>query len=86
MLRSLSSSSFSDTLRISTAQHLWNDKLKGKPTYSEKKTGPSTTLSTTNPTWHSLGSTVLKRGHVEFRINNDLVLLNSILHYFFSLT
>jgi hypothetical protein len=37
-------------------EHWWNDNERGKPKYSEKKTFPNTTLSTTNPTWSGLGS------------------------------
>jgi hypothetical protein len=39
----------------------WNENWQGKPKYSEK-TCPSTTLSTTNPTWPDLGSNPGRRG------------------------
>jgi hypothetical protein len=40
---------------------LWNEDWQGKPKYSEK-TYSSDTLSTTNPTWHDLGSNPGRRG------------------------
>jgi hypothetical protein len=39
----------------------WNENWQGKPKYSEK-TYPSAILSTTNPTWHDLGSNSGRRG------------------------
>jgi hypothetical protein len=36
-------------------EHLWNEIDRGKPT-TRKKTCPSATLSTTNPTWTEPGS------------------------------
>jgi hypothetical protein len=39
----------------------WNANWQGKPKYSEK-TCPSTTLSTTNPTWSDPGSNPDRRG------------------------
>jgi hypothetical protein len=39
----------------------WNEDWQGKPKYSEK-TCPSSTLSTTNPTWPDLGSNPGRRG------------------------
>jgi hypothetical protein len=39
----------------------WNENWQGKSMYSEK-TCPSTTLSTTNPTWPDLGSNPSRRG------------------------
>jgi hypothetical protein len=39
----------------------WNENWQGKPKYS-KKTCPSVTLSTTNPTWHDQGSNPGRRG------------------------
>jgi hypothetical protein len=39
----------------------WNEDWQGKPKYSEK-TGPSATLSTTNPTWPDPGSNPGRRG------------------------
>jgi hypothetical protein len=39
----------------------WNKNWHGKPKYSEK-TCPSSTLSTTNPTWPDLGSNRGRRG------------------------
>jgi hypothetical protein len=39
----------------------WNEDWQGNPKYSEK-TGPSATLSTTNPTWPDPGSNPGRRG------------------------
>jgi hypothetical protein len=42
-------------------QHRWNEIDRGKPMYS-RKTCPSVTLSTTNPTWTEPGSNPGLRG------------------------
>jgi hypothetical protein len=40
----------------------WNEDWQGKPKYSEKKTFPSATLSTTNPIWLNPGLIPGRRG------------------------
>ena len=54
-------------------EHLCNEIDRGKPKYSGKKTCPSATLSTTNPTWTDPASNLGLRGEVLAQLLQDLV-------------
>jgi hypothetical protein len=63
-------------------EHRWNEIYRGKPKYSGKKTCPSATLSSTNPTWTDPGLNLGLRGErpATKRLNHGTAMRSYLTH------